>query len=183
MKNIVKIITLLFVLVFLSNCRMIKGAGTPFLAGTNIKVPDGTPLFQKGFKDGCSTGLSGRGNSFYRAKYKFEYDHKYIDHPEYSFGAKRGYSYCFSYIIARGHLKKGNTSSAYLYEPGSINMFNNKGLNSIFDNGSLGTVNVKHGGFNGIAGLLSGGSGGSALGAHPLWAGQKGISIHFLGGK
>lgn len=97
--KIITIILLIFSL-FLSNCRLFKGSGTTFLAGTNIKIPEGSPTFKKGFRDGCETLLSARGNSFYRSRYDgFKYDPELIDNPEYKFAIGRGYGFCFNYTI------------------------------------------------------------------------------------
>ena len=51
-KN-VKIILICFAMLLLSDCRR---AFVPFT--TNLKVPDGPPEFQAGWRDGCSSGFS-----------------------------------------------------------------------------------------------------------------------------
>ncbi|MFT4718790.1 MAG: hypothetical protein ACI9IL_001131 [Rickettsiales bacterium] len=83
-----------------SGCQWLKGADTTFLSGTNIKIPEGTPTFKKGFRDGCESVLSSRGNTFYRTRYKgFKYDPRLIDDSEYKFAVSRGYGVCFNYIL------------------------------------------------------------------------------------
>ena len=84
----------------ISGCQWFRGADTTFFSGTNIKIPEGTPTFKKGFRDGCESVLSSRGNTFYRARYKgFKYDPRLIDDSEYKFAVSRGYGFCFNYII------------------------------------------------------------------------------------
>ena len=80
----------------------ITSCSSPFYAGTNIKVPDGTPSFKKGFADGCATLTYARGNLFYRMRYKNKatYNPKMIDNAEYHFGYTRGRSWCFHQVVS-----------------------------------------------------------------------------------
>tara|TARA_Y100000389_G_scaffold169836_1_gene176411 strand:+ start:40717 stop:41319 length:603 start_codon:yes stop_codon:yes gene_type:complete len=94
-------IIILLILSVLAGCQWLKAADTTFLSGTNIKIPEGTPTFKKGFRDGCETVLNSRGNSFYRTRYSqgFRYDPKLIEDSEYKFAVSRGYGFCFNYVI------------------------------------------------------------------------------------
>lgn len=115
MKIFLFIITLLL---SLSSCKWFTEAKLPQLAFTNIEIPPGTPNFQKGYKDGCSTALYARGYGPYRMRYKYALDASLIDDSEYIFGRKRGYNYCFVYIAgASGHFSGGWDS--YLYGQGT----------------------------------------------------------------
>lgn len=97
---IIKRVVILLVFLTLSNCQWFRAADTTFLSGTDIKVPEGSPTFKKGFRDGCETVLSSRGNTYYRTKYSgFRYDPKLIKDAEYKFAVSRGYGFCFNYII------------------------------------------------------------------------------------
>jgi len=87
-------------MLFLNNCQWFKAADTTFLSGTDIKIPEGTPIFKEGFRDGCETVLNSRGNSFYRSRYDgFRYNPEYIKNSEYKFAVSRGYGFCFNYIL------------------------------------------------------------------------------------
>jgi hypothetical protein len=81
----------LIVLLTIASCNYFS----PFYSRTEIKIPKGTPSFQKGFVDGCSTITHARGNMYYRLKYDFAHDPKLIDNSEYNFGYIRGRSWCF----------------------------------------------------------------------------------------
>lgn len=61
-------------------------------------VPDGTPTFQKGWNEGCNSGLAAYGGKAYRDTYNFYQDLNLIDNKEYYTAWKDGYSYCRWYI-------------------------------------------------------------------------------------
>jgi hypothetical protein len=96
---------ILYLLIFciLASCQWIKSSSTPYFMFTNFKGPDGSPIFQQGFKDGCSTVLYARGTVFYRMRHKPMFNPKYVENSEYNFGHQRGYSWCFQHGI------QGNT--------------------------------------------------------------------------
>lgn len=48
-----------------------------------------------GSRDGCDSGFSSRGNSFYRTFYKFSQKPELIENDEYFDAWYRGYIYCF----------------------------------------------------------------------------------------
>lgn len=192
LRNLVLIILFSQTLI---SCRWIDGIGSPFFSWTNIKIPDGTPTFQRGFKDGCSTVLHARGNDYYHTRYKYRYDPNLIGNTEYRFGHQRGYSFCFQMIVGPSNSIVGSpdrflfhygNGAAFDPKPGSINdqgLFGDSGnnalssslttpgtgLNSMFDVWQKG---------NDDTGVGGGGSG-TAFGGNPLWAG--GSSGYFLG--
>jgi hypothetical protein len=91
---------IIFSILFLNNCQWFIAADTTFLYGTDIKIPDGTPIFKEGFRDGCETVLNSRGNTFYRTRYDgFRFNPDYIRNSEYKFAVSRGYGFCFNYIL------------------------------------------------------------------------------------
>jgi hypothetical protein len=116
--NMVKSFLILLLLVSVSSCKWFSSSSLPNLAFTNIKVPAGTPNFKKGFKDGCSTVLYSRGFGLYRARYSYSFHPELIDDPEYYFGRKRGYNFCFGYVAgSSGHFAKG--WDGYIYAQGT----------------------------------------------------------------
>lgn len=152
----------------------------------DIKVPHGSPIFQKGYKDGCGTVIYARGNQLYRDKYSYQYDPALIGNVEYRFGHQRGYTACFQYYLA------GPTGPLGSWE--RVMLLNNH----TFDT-SRGDIGAAWGGFfggtagkglgetigdgfNPIFGAWAGGStiGGSSSGvlsSNPLWAGGSGTQI------
>lgn len=182
-------ILLLIIVLQLTGCKWFTDAGTPYFFGTNFEVPEGTPTFQQGFKDGCSTVLYARGNVFYRTRYGYRYDPKMIGNPEYRFGHSRGYTWCFQHML-QGTTGASKSPDRYIMPYGA----------SAFDM-SAGNVNDAWGGFwgglsspvgsssvgldsslsilqQGIAGGTAG-AGGTVFGGNPLWAG--GSSGQFFG--
>jgi hypothetical protein len=177
--SVIRIILLLTLLVALDSCRWKDVIGTPFVSFTKIKIPRGTPAFQKGFEDGCLTGQYSRGNQFYRTNSGFRFDPKMISNSEYLFGHKRGYSVCF--VKFAGTSDGPNISFDRALNPGGYDStFNAQDINTAWGGmfngvtpsmkGSLGN------GVDGIFDIWSGGSkSNSVLGANPLWsAGSKG---------
>lgn len=167
----------------LLSCRWFTSIHSTYFAFTNFKVPEGTPTFQQGYKDGCSTVLYARGNDYYRTRYHYRYDPTLIGNTEYRFGYSRGYTWCFQNIVQAitGH----GTLDAFLfpngaqsmtggldYTPGSIN---GTGLFGSGDN-PFSTANNSLDSMMGVwqkgtDGGGVGGSGESVFGTNPLWAG------------
>ncbi|MES2677617.1 MAG: hypothetical protein V4612_04820 [Pseudomonadota bacterium] len=160
----------LLMILLISGCKMFTGSELYFFTGTNYKVPDGTPSFQTGFRDGCENGIYSRANVFYRTRYHgYKYHPSLIDNPEYKFGVGRGYSYCFSmntagvhtggfdqFIYGRGtpfDMGRGNIDSTVNYEQGSWNN----------------PFNISGGGVDGVWGAVQAPKGFSTFGSHPLY--------------
>lgn len=132
-----------------------------------FKIPDGTPSFQTGYKDGCSSSTYARSNVFYRTFYKHKYDPKMIGNPEYRFGYSRGYTWCFQYSLSGAGANQ--SWDRYILPAG-----NNNDLKSI----SIGEMwgdfftnsNAPYGNniSTGIEGMFTGGNIGNAMG-DPLW--------------
>lgn len=175
-KNLAKRLLFILVLMLLipTSCSWIKGAGSPFFSMSNIKIPDGTPAFKAGFKDGCSSGTYSRGNMFYRNRYKYRYDPKMTGNSEYRFGHSRGYSWCFTKI--NRHLTA--SFDKYLYNGDYHETFRARDINSAWD-GMFLDGPMKYGpdssgkGLNAMMSVWQTGIDGksSALGSNPLWAG------------
>lgn len=59
------------------------------------KTPDGSPIFKKGWEDGCDSGLGVYGAQHYRKPaYKFRQDVTLIHNREYYRAWKDAYTYC-----------------------------------------------------------------------------------------
>jgi hypothetical protein len=184
-----RIIAILFLLT-LSNCKWFTNAGTPYFMGTNFKIPQGTPTFQQGWKDGCSSSLYSRGNVFYRTRYGYRYDPKMIGNTEYRFGHARGYTWCFQQVLAGTSGPVGSPDrllNPYGYDSTYNAASTEAAWDGFFGGGSIGqntnTASSSAGGFDGIVNIFTRGSEGNAAGgvfsANPLWAG--GSSGQFFG--
>lgn len=100
-KVIFTIITLMFLL---SGCltKMLDEFSNTTLAGQLTKprpwglgtTPEGSPLYQKGWNEGCDSGMGSYGNARYRLAYPFTQDWRLVDDREYYSGWRQGYSYC-----------------------------------------------------------------------------------------
>ena len=169
----IKKIILTILLLQLCGCEWFKHIGSPFYAWTNIKVPDGTPAFQKGFKDGCSTSTYGRSNVFYKNKYGYKYDPAMIGNSEYRFGHSRGYTWCFQQSLA-GDTGPNASWDRYILQAGYDSTFSSGDIGgawSGFFGGSGGSLGGAVGGdVGGFVGALTN-SGTGATGSNPLWAG------------
>lgn len=169
MKNLVKFL-LVFFLLQTSSCRWFSSTSSPYFFGANFKIPPGTPVFQQGFKDGCSSILFARGNGFYRWRNNYRYDVKLSRNTEYRFGHSRGMSWCFQNIIGtttlvsfdRYILPYGNDENMLAADIGTAwgGMF--EGTGKIIENGN---------GFDDMFKVWSGGKNGGAMSANPIWAG------------
>ncbi len=181
-----KKIIIILILLFTSSCRWF--ADSKFtdhnLAFTNIRVPPGTPNFQKGYKDGCSTVLYSRGYGLYRTRYDYKFDPELIDDPEYFFGRKRGYNYCFGYITGgSGHFSGG--WDRYLFAQGSTGFNMGKGnLNNTALGGGVLSDKIS-GGVGGFLGVLqqnrAGNKKGSVMGGHIFYGNPGANSGNILG--
>ena len=63
------------------------------------KVPDGHPIFQAGWNDGCETGLGTMSSNFYKTFYKYKQDPKMIMNKMYYQAWKDAYTYCRQYMF------------------------------------------------------------------------------------
>ncbi len=168
-------IILITLLLFISCCRWLENASTPYTIGAGFKVPPGTPAFQQGYRDGCSQIFYSRGNSFYRWRHKYQYNPKMNGNSEYRFGYKRGGSFCFNFITP------GVTApDRYIFpnkDPILAMDYNKTG----FFEGPLDAFipQAEWGGLDGVYKVWSGSGGDSVFGANPLWAG--GSSGQFFG--
>jgi hypothetical protein len=171
MKKVILIILLLQI----TGCKWFSNANTPFYGGTNPNIPDGTPTFQRGFKDGCSASTYARSNVFYRNKNKYKYDPALIGNSEYRFGHSRGYAWCFQQSVSATTGAVGSWDRA-INPYGYDSTFNSGDIGGAwggFFGGSGGSLGGSVGGDVGaFMGVLNGGSpSGSLMGANPLWAG------------
>lgn len=61
-------------------------------------TPEGPPEFQKGWEDGCDSGLYIYGGGAYRGGYKYTQDINMANNPEYYKAWKDAYNYCRLYV-------------------------------------------------------------------------------------
>lgn len=167
-----KITSLILFLIQLTSCQWFSTIGSPFYTMTNFKIPDGTPAFQQGFKDGCSTSTYARSNVLYRSRYGYRYDPKMIGNAEYRFGHSRGYTWCFQQSIAGATGALGSWDR-YLHPYGYDTTFSSGDINSAwggFFKGSGSLAQPAGGDVGGFMGTLTNSSG-SVMNSNPLWAG------------
>lgn len=178
-------ITAPLVCLMLNSCQWISTANGSFSAFTSIKIPDGTAIFQKGFRDGCGNAFYARGNGLFRARYTFRFEGKLAGNSEYRFGLSRGYGYCFAYALS-GVAGGPHASSDRMLSPhGYDSTFGAANQNAAWGDFFGGTAfsNVGFGGsVDGVFGVYQTGIDGktSAFNANGvLWAG--GSSGQFFG--
>jgi len=172
--NLILKIVIINILLLTASCRWFSSATVPFIGFTKINIPDGTPAFRKGFKDGCLTGQYSRGNQLYRTSSSYRYDPKMIGNAEYRFGHQRGYSVCFVKFASTA--EGPNTSFDRMLNPGGYDStFSAQDINTTwggaFDGVDASLKGSTGSGVNGIFEMWSGGNGGGALSTNPFWAG------------
>lgn len=182
-----KIMRVLLLILFFAvgGCKWFQAAGSPYFKWSNFKVPDGTPMFQQGFRDGCSTVLYSRGNVWYRARYDFRFDANLIGNSEYRFGHGKGYGWCFQQYI--GSLGPRGSFDKYISPYGYDSTFDAGNINNawggMFGGGLGAPISVNPGnGFDAIFDVWQkggSGTGSTVFGGNPLWAG--GSSGQFFG--
>lgn len=172
MNFIVKFLTILLLLFSLSSCRWFEAASTTMMTFTNIKVPDGTPAFQRGYLDGCSSTIYSRGNQFYRTRYSYKFDPKMIGNSEYTFGHRRGYNWCFKQHVTTDNGGSNASWDRFLMPSGYDKTFNAGNVNEAWGGmfGGIGSP-INSPGFQGIFDMWGGGSQGGVFSANPIWAG------------
>ncbi len=85
--------------------------GAPDIIKPNQRVfghmPEGgSAEYEKGWKQGCESGLSGMTNSFYQSFYVFKQDNSMLTNEVYYKAWKDSYDYCKGYVY--GIVKEGN---------------------------------------------------------------------------
>jgi len=174
MKILIKILLIIFLL-DLSGCKWFGAIGRPYLSFAGFKIPDGTPAFQQGFKDGCSTSLYSRGNVLYRNRYGYRYDPKMIGNPEYRFGHSRGYTWCFQQVVT-GYGGPNSSFDKIIQPHGYDDTFSAGNINSawggFFATPAPNVINIENGGLDGVMTVFGSGAN-SAFGANPIWAGNS----------
>ncbi len=169
-----RVLLIVILLLQIASCRWIESAGPPALEWANLPTPDGTPLFKKGFRDGCSTAFYSRGNVYYRTKYGYRVDPILFRNGEYRFGHQRGYGYCFTLIA--GGAGPNSSWDRYVSPYGYDKTFNAKDIGEAWDGffgGGVGPFIQDNpgNGLDATVNVYSGGAGGGVFSANPLWAG------------
>jgi hypothetical protein len=191
----IAIIFLTLLLSQLSSCKWKPGQELLF-SFASIKVPNGTPAFQSGYKDGCSSVLYARGNIFYRTRFDYRYDPTMASNKEYKSGYSRGWGYCFGQVVGVSPTARPTTSPDRLLAPYGLSPTFDMGPNSVnnawggfFGSRLSAPIDVNYdatpGGLdasfsilqNGISGGVAG-DGQTAFG-NPFWTGKT--SVGFMG--
>lgn len=71
----------------------------PFGVQMQHKHANASPLYRKGWDDGCNTGMGTMTYSYYKSFYKFKQDVNLVDNPEYYKAWKDAYTYCRHYAF------------------------------------------------------------------------------------
>ncbi|NDF12558.1 MAG: hypothetical protein EB060_07095 [Proteobacteria bacterium] len=79
------------------------------------QAPEGPPEYVQGWKDGCESGMSAYGNSFYRTFYKFKQDPAMVKNETYYRTWQDSFNYCRHYTLA--NQKHGFTVSGGGFNP------------------------------------------------------------------
>jgi hypothetical protein len=171
------------IFLILVNCQMFTKGGAATYGMMKFKIPEGTPTFRQGYKDGCETALYARGNVLYRSIYKYKFDPKLTGNSEYRLGHSRGYGFCFP-TAASAEFGPQSSFDRFINPYGYDSGFSAGNINDTWGGGMDGTMgsSLTGGGFGGIFDVLQkggSGSGESALGGNPLWSG--GSKGQFLG--
>lgn len=88
-----KLILVFFALIALNFSACVKPK--PFkMAGT----PDGPPQFQRGWEDGCESGMATESNTYYKSFYKFKQDPYAVTDPMYYGAWFDAFRYCRDYV-------------------------------------------------------------------------------------
>ena len=94
----------------------------------------GAPEYNKGWKEGCESGLSGMSNSFYASFYTHKIDVTMVNNEVYYKAWKDSYDYCKQYSY--GYLKESNMRRPLANEWGKGWMTRGRaGILDIFDAG------------------------------------------------
>lgn len=75
-----------------------KSVFAPKPFGMN-QAEKGTPEFNKGWEDGCETGMSTMSTDYYKSFYTFRQDPDMITNIEYYKAWKDAYTYCRQYVF------------------------------------------------------------------------------------
>lgn len=86
-------IVVLVATLFLSACSVAERITNPRPYGL-AETPKGSPMFQKGWDEGCESGLTVYGNDVYKAAYGWKQDPELVLNDEYYRSWKEAYTYC-----------------------------------------------------------------------------------------
>jgi hypothetical protein len=150
---------------------------------TNIAIPEGTPLFQKGFRDGCGNAFYARGNGFFRARYGYRFDGNLAGNTEYRFGLSRGYGYCFAHVVAGPYGGPQGSFDRALFPHGYDETYDAGNVNSawggFFNGGNQWNAGISSGSIDGVYDVYQTGISGSGSSAF----GTSGNGIFWAGGS
>ena len=82
---------------FTTACTVAERIATPRPWGL-ADAPEGSPVFKRGWNDGCETGMTTYGNDVYKITYGWKQDPKMVLNDEYYRAWKDAYTYCRWYV-------------------------------------------------------------------------------------
>lgn len=100
-----RITSIFLIFLLLSSCGSVPLAFKP-ASWIFKRVPDGPLIYQKGWRDGCETGLSTMTNGFYKTFYDFKQDPALRSNPSYYKIWKDSATFCRHY--AYGIIRSAN---------------------------------------------------------------------------
>ncbi len=107
-------------------------------------MPEGAPpMYQKAWRDGCSSGLAQMTNSFYRSFYPFRLDVSLVKDPTYyrTWQDARGYctNYAYGYLVEGDHRMRIPQEELRQTFLGTSNFFD-KGILNFWGGGNKNTL-------------------------------------------
>lgn len=108
-----RLLTVLALTLLLGSATACKnGQFYPFWAKTYAldiwDAPDGPPIYQQGYRDGCESGFKGYGTHYNKVWWSFKQDEKYRNDPVYYQIWKDAYAHCAAYAMSAGQQDLGN---------------------------------------------------------------------------
>jgi hypothetical protein len=58
-----------------------------------------SPIYVKGWQDGCESGADASANHLYRFAYEFRQDWSLLNNPEYVQAWEKAYNHCRKYVL------------------------------------------------------------------------------------
>lgn len=94
-----QILLSIIIILLTSGCNYRPRVGAPWMQKMLTQGPGGPTKFQKGWVDGCETGISATANTFQRHFYTFKQNYDLAQDPIYYTGWKTAFNYCQRYVF------------------------------------------------------------------------------------
>jgi hypothetical protein len=79
-------------------------------------APEGSPIYQQGYRDGCESGFKGYSQPYNKVWWKFRQDPKLRGNPVYYKIWKDAYSYCAAYALSASMNGIGNVDKSGIWQ-------------------------------------------------------------------